>query len=126
MIVVLSSLAMLILLYFNQQAMAPLPSPTIIPTIEVPAGIKPAIVDLPENVTAPENSTVTPSPTATINAGGSSRHIEAPPAPTPTPAPPTPTPAGMASWGPASPMPPMQAWSPMPRASPLTWGSTLF
>jgi hypothetical protein len=60
-IIVLSALVILTLVHFNQQAVAPVPSPTPSATLNIPVTM-PAKIDQYQNTTPPENATITPVP----------------------------------------------------------------
>jgi hypothetical protein len=113
LIVVLSSLVILVLVNLSQPPPFPIPSPTA-PTVEP---VKPPIMmlNLSDSMAAPQNATATPTPLPTVDRPLSSQSSHETPAPT---AQPTPSPSALQPWVPAT---PMQAWSPMPVASPLTW-----
>jgi hypothetical protein len=105
-ILLLSSLVVLALLHYNQQALAPMPSPTTIPTAAVTAKPYSALIDLTGNAT--QNATITPSPVPTevLYTQSTAQHS------TPTPPPNQMTPTAM------QPLEPTEAWEPMKAMTP--------
>jgi hypothetical protein len=107
-ILLLSSLVVLALLHYNQQALAPVPSPTTGPTPSTVVSVKPysALINMTGNTTQNATVTPTPMPTEIKHTQSSTQH------PTPTPPPNQMTPTAMAQWE------PMEAWKPMEAMTP--------
>ncbi len=118
-ITALTLLVLLLLVHYNQQAMAPLPEPTISATTSGP--IRPSvagILDMPENTSGSTDlsnvSNVTITPTVTLvrpTAQQSTHHTAATATPLATPKP--------------SAMAPMVPMTPMAPAATLSWNNTL-
>ncbi len=111
-VLLLSALSLLVVLNYNQQAPATVPSPTVGPSPAGNATVKPyvAAAETAGNIT--QNATVTPAPKP-----APVKYSQQPaPSPTPTPLPQM-TPTAMAPWAPMKAWEPMDAWGP---AEPMT------
>jgi Flp pilus assembly protein CpaB len=106
-ILLLSSLALLVLLQYGQQAQAPALSPTAGPAAAVSVKPYSALINLTGNTT--QNVTVTPAPLPTeIGHTRSEASLS-----TPTPLPDQMTPTAMAPWEAMTPWLPVEAWDPV-------------
>jgi hypothetical protein len=105
-ILLLSSLVVLALLHFNQEALAPAPSLTAGPTEAVSVKPYSALINLTGNATQNVTVTPTPVPTEIRYTQSTAQHS------TPTPPPDQMTPTAMTPWE------PMEAWKPMDAMTP--------
>ncbi len=113
-ILLLSSLAVLAIIHFGQQAPLPVPSPTASPITVV--SVKPylALENMANNTT--RNATVTPTPTPATQV----KHTQSPAQQsTPTPQPYQMTPTAMPRWEPMDAWDPMKPWDPARRMTPM-------
>jgi hypothetical protein len=119
-IAIMSALVVLLMVHFNQQAIAPTPEPTV----KANGIVKPLFTDMTnvtqKNTTSMANLTSTPTPSPPARQTTPTYQRISTPTTAPTTLTPTPLPSGMTPW---------TAWGRMAAATPMapaSWNDTLW